>query len=162
MYRQRRRSSRLTEGARGAVTLFALFLAVGLLLYQLLSSVLVAFSISSWTGVRSLAAALFPLLVAIYLGFLARLQTNARESRAPVVNNFIIFLFWTMLLLGIDGRSPLERFPLEELLYSFTLSAMIWRYKRGNTMGALMACCYGVLAGSLAGLIFFGINPAAM
>jgi hypothetical protein len=132
------------------------------LLYQLSSSVLYAFNQSAWVGFRSFTAAIFPLSVAIYLGFLAQMKVPVRDSRAPIINSFVIFLFWTMILLGIDGRNPFERFPLEELLYGSTIAAMIWRYKYRNSFKALMACCYGILSGSLAAVILFGTNPTAL
>jgi hypothetical protein len=132
------------------------------LLYQLFSSVVFSFNYSVVTGTRSLAAALFPLIVLIYLGFIARLQIPTRESRAPIINSFIIFLFWTMLVLGIDISIETPYFPIEELLYSLTLAAMLWRYRYRGSFTALLACCYGVLAGALAAVIVFGMNPIAM
>lgn len=160
--RRKRRSSSLTKGAKGIISFFALVFAVGLLLYRLSYSVFTAFDESYWVGIRSISAALFPLSVAVYLGFIARMRVPSKDSRAPVINNFIVFLFWTMLLLGIDSRNTLERFPLEELLYSTTVAVMIWRYKYRDSFKTLLACCYGVLSGSLAAVILFGMNPIAL
>jgi len=160
--RLKQRSTNWQKGIRGIVSFFAFVIAAGFLLYQLFSSVLFAFSLSSWVGLRSLAAAIFPLSVAIYLGFLARMKVPTRESRAPLINSFIIFLFWTMLLLGIDSNNSFDRFPLEELLYGTTIAVMIWRYKYRDSFKALLACCYGVISGSLAAVILFGMNPAAL
>lgn len=160
--RRRQTSGDWTKGSKGVISFFVLFLAVGFLLYQLFSSVLFSFSYSSGAGARSLAAALFPLTVLIYLGFIARIQIPTRESRAPIINSFIIFLFWTMLVLGIDITNDTPYFPIEELLYSLTLSAMLWRYKYRGQFKALLACCYGVLAGAMAAVIVFGINPISM
>ncbi|WOD38012.1 hypothetical protein [Nodosilinea sp. E11] len=153
--RPRQSSSDWTKGSKGLVSFFVLFLAVGFLLYQLFSSVVFAFDYSTGSGVRSLAAALFPLTVLVYLGFIARLQVPTRESRAPIINSFVIFLFWTMLVLGIDLNNQTAYFPIEELLYSFTLASMLWRYKYRGSFKALLACCYGVLAGALAAIIIF-------
>lgn len=161
-FQRKRRSNDWTTGLKGFVSFLALFVAFGLLLYQLSSSVLFAFSQSSWLGFRSLAAAIFPLSVAVYLGFLARMQIPTRESRAPVINSFIIFMFWTMLMLGIDANNQSPRFPLEELLYSITLSVMIWRYKYRGSFKTLLACCYGIISGALAAVILFGMNPTAL
>lgn len=160
--RLKQRSVNWQKGVRGTVSFCALAIAAGFLIFQLFSSVFLAFSVSSWVGFRSLAAAVFPLSVAIYLGFLARMKVPVRESRAPLINSFIIFLFWTMLLLGIDGSNELIRFPLEELLYGTTIAVMIWRYKYRDSFKALLACCYGIISGSLAAVILFGINPTAL
>jgi hypothetical protein len=160
--RKRRKSSSVSTGLKGLTGIVALIYAFGLLLFQLASSVLLAFSQAPWVGVRSLAAALFPITVAIYFGFLAQLQVPTRESRAPIINSFVIYLFWTMIVLGLDGVNELIRFPLEELLYSSTIAAMILRYKYRNSFKALLAACYGVLSGSLAAFILFGLNPIAM
>lgn len=152
--------STLTKNAKGVISLVALLLAIGFLLYQLFSSVLYALSQSYWIGFRSICAALFPLTVAIYLGYLASVQVPRRESRAPIINNYIVFLLWTMLLIGIDGSNDFLRFPLEELLYGTTIAVMIWRYR--SSFRSLLACCYGVISGSLAAVILLGINPAAL
>ncbi len=157
---RRQQGPRGRAGLKSGISILALIVAVGFLLYQLFSSVLLAFSESSWVGIRSLCAALFPLTIAIYLGFIARLRIPDRDSRAPLINNYIIFLFWTILLLGLDGANRLVRFPLEELLYAATISAMIWRYR--SSYRDLAACCYGVLSGLLGAIILFGINPVAL
>ncbi|WP_035990381.1 hypothetical protein [Leptolyngbya sp. KIOST-1] len=153
--RQRQISGDWTKGSKGILSFFVLFLAVGFLLYQLFSSIALSFGDSFNIGARAIAAALFPFIVLIYLGFIARLQVPARESRAPIINSFIIFLFWTMLVIGIDISLETPYFPIEELLYSSTLASMLWRYKYRGSFKALLACCYGVLAGGLAALIIF-------
>lgn len=159
---QKQRPNKLTRGTKSLISYFVFFLAVGLLLFQLISSIIIAASISSWAGMRSLAAAAFPLTVAIYLGFLARLQIPARESKAPIVNNFVIYLFWSIILFGLDSVNNLVDFPLEELLYSSTLAGMVWRYRQQHSLQALLACCYGVLSGALATVILFGMNPVQL
>ena len=156
---QRRSSSSWTSGFKGLISFFVLFLAVGFLVYQLFASVVLAFDYSLGAGIRSFAAALLPLTILSYLGFIARIKVPTRESRAPIINSFIIFLFWTMLVIGIDISNQTFYFPIEELLYSFTLAAMLWRYKYRGSFKALLACCYGVLAGALASVIIFGTNP---
>ena len=160
--RQRRKSSRTMNTLRGGIHIFALVLAVGLLLYQLFSSVALALNQSYWVGMRSLAAAAFPILIAVYFAFLANLKVPSNSSQAPIINNYVLFLLWTMLLFGIDGYSQLRQFPLEEILYSLTIAFMIWRYKRQESLKDLMACGYGILTGSLASVILFGWNPTAL
>jgi hypothetical protein len=150
------------RGLRGKIHILALIFAGGLLLFQLLSSIAVAVSESYWIGIRSLAAALFPISVAVYFAFLARLKLPTNHSRAPIVNNYIFFVLWTLLVLGIDGSVQMVSFPLEELLYSLTIAVLIWRYKRQDSFKDLLACCYGILSGSLASVILFGWNPATM
>ncbi len=147
-----------TRGMKGVLSFFVIFLAIGFLLYQLFSSVLFAWGASPIVGLRSLAAALFPLIVSAYIGFVAQLQIPSRESRAPVINSFILFLFWTMIVIGIDTGIEIVEFPIEELLYSLTLAALLYRYRNRSSFGSLMACCYGVLAGVLASIIIFGTN----
>jgi hypothetical protein len=150
------------RGFGAGFNILSVILAVGLLVIQLLSSVALAASQSYWIGIRSLAAALFPISVAVYFAFIARLQLPQNFSNAPIINNFVIFALWTMMLLGIDGSNQLNYFPLEELLYSVTIAFLIWRYKRQDSFKDLMACCYGILSGALAAIILFGWNPATM
>ena len=159
---RRPRSDKWLRGSRGFTSIIALVFAAGLLVYQLLSSIVLAFSQSQWVGTRSLAAALFPISVVVYFAFIARVKVPVNASRAPVINNFVIFVFWTLMLFWIDGNVNFVRFPLEELIYSITLAFMIWRYKRQESIIDLVACCYGILSGSLAALIFFGWNPIEM
>ncbi len=160
-YRRKRRSGSLTTGLRGLVSFCVLFIAMGFLFVQLFSSVWLALGIGSLTAVRSLAAAILPLLVAVYLGYIARLRVPANESRAPLINGFIIYTFWTMLVLSIDETSEYRRFPLEELLYSSTLAFMIWRYRYHNSFKSLLARSYGVVAGALGAVILFGMDLTA-
>ncbi|MGF1524517.1 MAG: hypothetical protein ACFBSF_19515 [Leptolyngbyaceae cyanobacterium] len=159
---KRTRRDKWLRGPQGFISIVTLCFAAGLFLYQMTSSVLLAFSYSQWIGIRSLAAAAFPVSVAFYFAFIARVEIPVNSSRAPVINNFVIFLLWTLIIFWLDINSNMVRFPLEELIYSITLAFMIWRYKRQESVIDLLACCYGILSGSLAGLIFFGWNPVTM
>jgi len=150
------------RGFQGVLGLAALFLTIALIVFQLASSIGFAFSESRWLGIRSIAATIFPLSIAIYLGFLAKVWVPANDSRAPIINNFVIFILWALIIFGIDSNTQFVRFPLEELLYSSTLAIMMWRYKRRNSFRTLLACCYGILSGALAALILFGLNPATL
>lgn len=159
---RKQRSEPMMHGFRGAIHIAALVAAVGLLLFQLASSIIMAMYDSYWVGTRSLAAAAFPIAVALYFAVLARVQLPKNPSRAPVINNYVVFLLWTLFVLGLDGNNDLTEFPLEELLYSLTIAFMIWRYKRQDSFRDLMACSYGILSGSLAAIILFGWNPTTM
>jgi hypothetical protein len=157
--RQEKRSRLQLRGAQGIFHVFVITLAVGLLLFQLFSSVVVAFSESYWVGSRSLAAAIFPISVAVYIHFLARPQVPVNASYAPVINNYVIFLLWTVLIIGIDSSYDFIAFPVQELAYACTLALMIARYKRQESVKDLLACCYGILSGALAAVVIFGWNP---
>lgn len=156
---RKRRHDKWLRGSRGFTSILVLTFAAGLFLFQLGSSIILAFSISQWAGIRSVAAASFPLSVAVYFAFIAKISIPVNASRAPVINNFVLFLLWTLMLFWIDSNINFERFPLEELMYSLTLAFMIWRYKRQESIIDLVACCHGILSGTLAALIFFGWNP---
>lgn len=96
-------SKPIMRGFRGGAHILAACLAIGLLLFQLASSVISAFDQSYWIGIRSLAAALFPISVALYFGFLIHIRLPENRSRAPVINNYVIFVLWTLILFGLDG-----------------------------------------------------------
>ncbi|TVQ05343.1 MAG: hypothetical protein EA368_19455 [Leptolyngbya sp. DLM2.Bin27] len=155
-YRQSQTSSRLSKGVKGVISFAVTFLAGGLLLLRLFASMAEAFDGGAAVGLRSVAAAVLPLMVSIYLGFVAQPQMPVRDSRAPIINNFVIFLLWTMLIIGVDQRVGEVEFPLIELLYSLTLAAMLWRYRYLNSLKSLIAASYGVLAGALAAIVLFG------
>lgn len=159
---KRKRRGKWLRGPQGFISIITLCFAAGLFLYQMISSVLLAFSQSQWVGLRSLAAAAFPIIVVVYFAFIARIDAPVNASRAPVINNFIVFLLWTLMIFWLDGNTNFARFPLEELIYSITLAFLIWRYKRQESFVDLLACCYGILVGSLAALVFFGWNPITM
>ena len=141
------------------IHVFALIFAVGLLLIQLLTSISAAVSESSWLGIRSVAAALFPVSVAVYFAFLARLKLPTNRSRAPIINNFVFFVLWTLLVLSIDGSVQTISFPLEELLYSLTIAALIWRYKRQNSFKDLLALLLWHFIGFSSGSNFIRMEP---
>ncbi len=115
-----------------------------------------AFYEGTWYGLRSLAASILPLLITIYIGWLVGLQVPINSSQAPKINNFIIFTLWTTLILGVSEYIAYLEFPLAEFLYSLTLAALILRYKRHSSFKALVACCYGIICGSLGALVLFG------
>ncbi|HEY9735672.1 MAG TPA: hypothetical protein V6D06_05290 [Trichocoleus sp.] len=131
-------------------------LALSLLLFNLVGPILINFATDFILGLRSLAAGILPILAAVYVGFLLNLKIPANESRAPAVNNFVIFTLWTLLLIGLDETYDFQGMPLKELLYSLTLATLIWRYKRLNSFETLVSCCYGIVCGWLAALVLFG------
>jgi hypothetical protein len=155
-------SSLLTNGTSRSISIVVLIVAVGLLIYQLFSGILVALNQSPVFGLRSAAAGLLPIIIVGYLAYLAKLRIPGQASQASIINNFVLFLLWTVFLLGLDNTIETLRFPIEELLYSFTIAAIIWRYKRQESFKALLACCYGVLAGAVAALMIFGFNPVTV
>lgn len=150
------RSLTVPPGLRHLLNGVVLVVALGLLGYHLLTAIAAGFAQGSWVGVRSLAASIFPLLVAIYVRFLVSVRLSTNASRAPVINNFIVFTLWMMVLLGLDRIFVFQPFPLEEFLYSLTLAAMLWRFKGWGSLDTLVACSYGIVCGSLGALIVFG------
>ncbi|PSN17059.1 hypothetical protein C7271_19710 [filamentous cyanobacterium CCP5] len=134
----------------------ATVVAVAYLVFVLTVAVLSGFSNGVGIGLRSLAAALLPPLVAIYLGFLSGVKFPINRSRSPRINNFVLFTLWTLLIMGLVGIVNPLGFPLLELLYALTLAAMIWRFKQGGAFAALAACAYGILCGGLLFTAIFG------
>jgi hypothetical protein len=155
-YRRRRPSHGLTQGTKGLLSFFVVFMAIGFLVVQLFSRVLWAAGDSPEAGLRSLAAAVLPITISAYFGFIARPKMPVRDSNAPVINNFIIFLLWIVLVIGVDRSLGAILFPVAELLYSVTLASMLWRYRYRDSLKSLIAACYGVLAGALAAIVVFG------
>jgi hypothetical protein len=155
-YRRKQPANGMTQGTKGLISFFVMFFAIGFLLLQLLSRILWTFEDSPEAGFRSIAAAVLPLMISAYMGFIARPRMPVRDSLAPIINNFIIFLLWTVVVIGVDRSVGVGVFPLAELLYSITLAAMLWRYRYLDSLKSLIAACYGILAGALAAIIIFG------
>jgi hypothetical protein len=155
-YRRKRPVESMTRGTKGLISYFVMFFAIGFLLLQLFSRIVWTFGDSPEAGFRSIAAAVLPLMISAYFGFIARPRMPVRDSRAPIINNFVIFLLWTVVIIGIDRSTGVAVFPLAELLYSVTLAAMLWRYRYLDSLKSLIAACYGILAGALAAIIIFG------
>lgn len=131
-------------------------IAIGYFVFVLSFTVLANFSEGVGLGLRSLAAAALPLLLAFYLGFLSRVKVPTNRSRAPLINNFILFIFWTALIMGLIRTIETGEFPLLELLYSLTLAAVVWRYRQSASFSALAACSYGIICGGLFFTVVFG------
>ncbi|MDA0672958.1 MAG: hypothetical protein O3C67_04520 [Cyanobacteria bacterium] len=146
---------------RRAINAIVLLIALGLLLSNLGGAIAASFQQGVGPGIRSLAAAGVPLLAAFYVGYINRLKVPANHRGAPVVNSFVMFTLWTLLLFWVDGQIDLPAFPLQELLYSCTLAFMVWRYQRPRALRTLAACGYGVIVGWLGTLILFGAAAIA-
>jgi hypothetical protein len=131
-------------------------LALGFLLANLFIAILLSFNVSFSFGLRSLAAAVLPILVTVYVGFLSNLKVPVNDSFSPAINNFVIFTLWTLLVIGVTQSYEVSNLPVRELLYSLTIAALIWRYKRRNSFEGLASCCYGVVCGWLTALVLFG------
>lgn len=134
----------------------ATIIAVGYLVLVLTVAILSSFAEGLGLGVRSLAAAIVPLLIIFYLGFLSGVEFPANRSRSPLINNFVLFSLWTLLVMSLVAAANAVWFPLLELLYSLTLAGMIWRFKQGAAFSHLAACSYGVICGSLLFTVVFG------
>jgi hypothetical protein len=154
--RQRSSHPGVPTALRRALNYVTVTLALGFLLTNLIAPILVSFANDFGLGLRSLAAAVLPLLIAVYVGFLSNLKVPANDSLAPAINNFVIFTLWTLLIIGLDQTYDLIGVPFRELLFSLTLAALIWRYKRRNSFETLVSCCYGIVCGWLAALVLFG------
>ncbi|WP_206756515.1 hypothetical protein [Pseudanabaena sp. FACHB-2040] len=141
---------------RRALNYITVTLALAFLLTNLIGPILVSFANDFGLGLRSLAAGILPILIAVYVGFLLNLKVPANESRSPAINNFVIFTLWTLLIIGLERTYDFVGLPFRELLFSLTLATLIWRYKRRNSFEALVSCCYGIVCGWLAALVLFG------
>lgn len=149
-------SNGVPVGLRRALNYTTVTLALMFLISNLVGPIILNFANGFGSGLRSLAAGVLPILIAVYVGFLINLKVPANESLAPAVNNFVIFTLWTLLIIGLDQTYEFMGAPFKELLYSLTLATLIWRYKRRNSFETLVSCCYGIVCGWLSALVLFG------
>ena len=128
-------------------------IAIFILLLFMLSFIVFSFNIGFTAGLRSLAAAVLPFTVLMYL----RLFTNflRRRRQVPVFNLYFIFTVWTVFLFGFAQSLYGLAFPVGELLFSITLAATSWRYG-SQSVRSFLSCCYGIITGSLIYMIFAG------
>lgn len=154
--RQRSSPPGVPLGLRRALNYTTVTLALVFLLTNLLGPIILSFSYGIGVGLRSLAAGVLPILVAVYVGFLINLKVPTNDSRSPIINNFVIFTLWTLMIIGLDQSYEMAGVPVKELLYSLTLATLIWRYKQRNSFETLVSCCYGIVCGWLTALVLFG------
>jgi hypothetical protein len=150
-----------SRNLRRTINAVALVLGLALLIGNLWGAINDSFARSALAGWRSVAAALVPLLIAFYGGYMTRLKVPSNRSEAPVVNNFVVFALWTLMLFWLDARINFVAFPFQALLYAGTLAFMAWRYNRPYPFRTLAACGYGVIVGWLGTLILFGVAAIA-
>ncbi|MBE9182735.1 hypothetical protein IQ268_29805 [Oculatella sp. LEGE 06141] len=132
----------------------AVVLAVVILVGYLLYLILLAFSQSGETGVRSLAATALPLITVTYITFFTRLFRL--PDRVPVFNFYFVFTVWMIILLILVEYYFSPTIPLGEFAISFTLGLLV-SIGRGTSFRAFISCAYGIISGFLLYIFFFGV-----
>ena len=131
----------------------AIAIALFILLVYMATFILFSFNVGFTAGIRSLAAAILPFTILMYL----RLFTNflRRRKQIPLFNLYFIFTVWTVFLFGFARSLYGLAFPIGELLFSITFAATSWRYG-SQSVSTFLSCCYGIITGSLIYIIFAG------
>ncbi len=116
-----------------------------------------AFSLSLGLGLRSLCSGLLPPLAVVYLFRFANIFRGEHRSRIPRINLYVLSSLWMLVMLvifsGVYDPENLLFVPVVELLFSFTLVALVLLYQ-GNTYPTALAASYGIVTGVLIFVIF--------
>ncbi|MEM9803719.1 MAG: hypothetical protein AAF959_00440 [Cyanobacteria bacterium P01_D01_bin.56] len=141
------------RGLRMWMNAAVIAISIFILLLYMLSCILFSFNLGVGAGLRSLAAAVLPFTVLMYL----RLFTNflKQRRRVPLFNLYFLFTVWTIFLFGFAQSLYGLAFPIGELLFSVTLAATSWRYG-SHSVSNFLSCCYDIITGSLIYVIFAG------
>jgi hypothetical protein len=139
---------------KGLSTL-ALLCSIIFLLGSIIYLVVEAFSQSLWFGIRSLAACILPALVLFYLNTFTRIFNIKTYNRN--FNLFVVYGLWTLFILVVGSVWEFEPVPLLEILFSFTLTSILFRIKKHSEGQKLASSCYGVLTGLLVYISIFGL-----
>lgn len=151
MNKQNRTSTSLLKIFANSIVIATAFsILIGSTLYFVIG----AFEASPNVGLRSLAAAILPFAISFYINFFTPLFQTKRYI--PPFNIYFVFSIWTLLILGLASNLYGLALPVGELLFSFTLAAVTWRYGR-YAFRTFMSCCYGVVTGTLLHLVFLGL-----
>lgn len=134
---------------------FACICTIIFLLGSILYLVVEAFSQSLWFGIRSLAAGILPALVLYYFNSFTPIF-NIKDNNLNV-NLFVIYGLWTLFILVLGGVWDFEPLPLFEVLFSLTLTSLLFRIKTHSENQKLASSCYGVLTGLLVYISIFGL-----
>lgn len=147
-------SHRNPEGIRMWMYAAVMAIAMFILIAYMLTFVVFSFGVGFTAGLRSLAAAILPFAVLVYLRLFTKLLRTRRKI--PQFNLYFVFTVWTILLFGFTRSLYGFAFPLAELMFSITLAATSLRYN-SQSVSNFLSCCYGIITGSLIYVIFAGL-----
>ncbi|MBE9126830.1 MULTISPECIES: hypothetical protein [unclassified Coleofasciculus] len=128
---------------------FAAAITIGSLSYLIIQS----FSLGIGMGLRSLLAALLPVIITASLSSFVK-TGNARQGEFPLVSTYIIFTFLTAIafLMLKFFENPL--IPLSEILFS-SIIVSVWLVYERVRFKAFLSRIYGIVSGFLVYVIFF-------
>lgn len=147
-------SHRHPKGIRMWMYAAVMAIAMFILIAYMLTFVVFSFGIGITAGLRSLAAAILPFAVLVYLRLFTKLLRT--RHKIPQFNLYFVFTVWTVLLFGFTRSLYGFAFPLAELMFSITLAATSLRY-HSQSVSNFLSCCYGIITGSLIYVIFAGL-----
>ena len=122
-----------------------------------------AFKTDIYTGVRSLSAALIPLIMVTFTSiFVNDILTKLRN--ANVLLSFLTSFVWAifvMIVIRVFGSLVPSPFPLSELVLSGSFAILVFSYAETQTKGEnknnrVLAYYYGMIMGFLVYIVFAG------
>ena len=126
----------------------------------LLNLIIQAFAVSSQTGVKSLAAAILPLLIAGYISFSTKSRSSLGTTHEIVdIIFYIMSGIWMIFLLVLTRYAVISSdrgMPLGEVVISVTFSIFMLITGR-IPFKSLVACAYGIISGLLIYVLIFGL-----
>lgn len=131
----------------------------------LLNLIIQAFSLSSETGIKSLAATALPLLITGFVSFSNRSPDRPKNNLSlphGMLNAipFVLSGIWIIFLMLFTRYTVLyfnRGIPLGEVALSITLSGFIWLSGQ-IPFKSLVGCAYGIISGLLVYILIFGLS----
>ncbi len=146
----KKRSSRLPVDILNFVVIsFASAIVIGTLSHLIIE----AFSINIGIGLRSLLAALLPIIVITAIRSFVK-TGDAQRGEMPFVNIYIIFSILGIIALLTVRFLNEPLIPLGEVLLSFIITSA-WLTYNHDKFKAFLARAYGIVSGFLVYIIFF-------
>jgi hypothetical protein len=126
----------------------------------LLNLIIQAFAVSSEAGIKSLAAAILPLLIAGYISFSSKSHYSLGTTHEIVdIIFYIMSGLWMIFLLILTRYAIVSSgrgMPLGEVAISITFSIFMLITGR-IPFKSLVACAYGIMSGLLIYVLIFGL-----
>ncbi len=123
--------------------------------------VVVSFQTNIYSGIRSLSAALFPLIIITFIHIFKRSLLSSL-GKPNIWLSFISSVVWgfiLMLMLRLSGDLFPSYFPLSEIILSGSFAVLVFSYAEDVENNKVLSYYYGLITGFLLYIVIVGFPP---